>query len=131
MLTITALSQTLHLWIRRLRLQRALTWAARGLIVGLAFALALGSIGLYQAELLRREFLALVIFTPLLISFIAALIAFLWLSNLSRRRCFDQRFGLNVSTALELGQRPANVPPEMIDRQLQDAVARPSGKPAP
>jgi len=126
MTTITDLSQTLNSWIRRLRQQRALTWALRGLVLGLALSLVLGIIGLYRAELLREEFLALVIITPLLISSIAALTAFLWpVQPLKAARYFDRRFDLKerVSTALELGQRSANIPPEMIDRQLQDAVA--------
>jgi hypothetical protein len=125
MTTLIDLSQSLHLWIRRLRTQRALTWALRGLILGLAFSLALGSIGLYRAELLRSEFLALVIFTPVLAALLSALVAFFWrIQPLEAARYFDRRFGLKerVSTALELNQRAGNIPPEMIERQLQDAV---------
>lgn len=126
MLTITDLSQTLNAWIRRLRLQRALTWALRGSILGLALSLALGMFGLYRSELLKEEFLALVIFVPLVFSFSAALTAFLWpVPPLKAARYFDRRFDLKerVSTALELGRRSANIPSEIIDRQLQDAVA--------
>lgn len=125
MTTITDLSQALHSWIRRLRLQRALTWALRGLIAGLAFALVVGGVGLYRAELLRAEFLALVISAPLLLALISALTAFLWrLPPLKAARYFDIRFGLKerVSTALELDQHAQHIPPEMIDRQLRDAV---------
>ncbi|HET9915327.1 MAG TPA: hypothetical protein VFQ13_25780, partial [Anaerolineales bacterium] len=126
MTTITDLSQILNSWIRRLRLQRALVWSSRGLILGLALSLVLGGIGLYRAELPRGEFLALVIFTPLLICSIAAVIAWLWpVRPLQAARYFDQRFRLKerVSTALELNQRSESILPEMIDRQLQDAVA--------
>ena len=35
MSTIADLNRPLHTWIRRLRVQRALTWSLRGLIVGL------------------------------------------------------------------------------------------------
>jgi hypothetical protein len=126
MATITDLSQVLNLWIRRLRLQRALIWALRGLIAGLALALTLGLIGLYRADLLRREFLALVIFAPLLICSISALTAFFWrLPSLKAARYFDLHFHLKerVSTALELHQHSERIPPEITDRQLQDAVA--------
>src|SRR5512144_972257 len=126
MTTSIDLLQVLNSWIRRLRLQRALTWALRGLIVGLALALALGSIGLYQADLLRREFLALVIFVPLLICLISALVAFFWsLPHLKAARYFDLRFHLKerVSTALELNQHSEHIPSEIADRQLQDAIA--------
>ncbi|MBN2117979.1 MAG: hypothetical protein JW730_15485 [Anaerolineales bacterium] len=126
MTTITDLSQVLNSWIRRLRLQRAVMWALRGFILGLAVSLALGSIGLYRAELLREEFLTLVIFAPLLICLISALTAFFWrLPPLEAARRFDRlfRLGERVSTALELHQLHLDAPTEMIERQLQDALA--------
>lgn len=130
MTTITDLSQLLNSWIRRLRLQRALTWALRGLIFGLALSLALGVIGLYRAELLKNEFLALVISIPLMISLVSALTALFWsLPPLKAARYFDLHFQLKerVSTALELDQHPEQIPSEITARQLQDAVSA-SGK---
>lgn len=126
MTTSRDLSQILHSWMRRLRLQRALTWALRGSILGLALALALGTLGLYRAALLRREFLMLVVSAPVLLALLSGLTAFLWsLPPLKAARYFDLRFRLKerLSTALEVGQRPGPIPSEMIDRQLQDALA--------
>ncbi len=123
---MTDLSQILNSWMRRLRLQRALTWALRGLVLGLALSLALGGIGLYRAALLREEFLALVISAPALIALISAVTAFLWrLPPLRAARYFDLRFHLKerVSTALELAQRPEQSSLEITGRQLQDALA--------
>ena len=126
MATITDLSQTLNSWIRRLRLQRALTWTLRGLVCGLLLSLTLGGIGLYQARLLRSEFLALVISISLFIPLLFGLTAYLWrVRHLETARHFDILFHLEerVSTALELDQHPEYVPPEIIHRQLEDAVS--------
>ncbi len=126
MISITELSLVLNSWIRRLRLQRALTWALRGLILGLALALVLGFIGLPRARLLREEFLTLIIAAPLLSLLISSLIAFFWpLQPLAAARRFDGLFELRerVSTALELHQLQVAAPTEMIRRQLEDALA--------
>ena len=126
MITSTNLSQTVHSWIRRLRWQRALAWASRGLILGLSLSLGLGFLGLSQAKLLRDEFLTLVISTSLVTPVLAGLIAFFWpVPPLKAARFFDLLFhlGERVSTALELAQRPEEVPGELIDRQLQDAFS--------
>src|SRR5215211_431889 len=104
MTTSTDLSQTIHSWIRRLRWQRALGWASRGFILGLAVSLALGMLGVYQAKLVREEFLALVISISLLLPVISGLVAFLWpVQLLKAARYFDLLFHLEerVSTALE------------------------------
>jgi hypothetical protein len=125
MVTITDLKQTLNIWTHRLRLQRALTWALRGWIVGLAFSLTLGSLGLYQARLLRNEFLLLILSLSLLTPLLFGLTAYLWrIQPLKAARRFDLLFHLKerVSTALELNQRPEHVPPEIIHLQLSDAV---------
>jgi hypothetical protein len=125
MLSITDLSQTLNAWIRRLRLQRALTWALRGLIIGLALSLTVGSLGLYQARLLRNEFLTLVLSLSLLTPLLSGLTASLWrIQPLKAARHFDLLFHLEerVSTALELNGHPEHVPPEIIHLQLTDAV---------
>lgn len=126
MATITDLSQILNSWTRRLRFQRALTWALRGLTAGLALALVLGSIALYRADLLRNEFLTLVIIAPLLVGLISALTAFFWaLPPLKAARYFDRQFHLKerVSTALELHGHAEKIPAQVTERQLQDAVA--------
>src|SRR4026207_1703281 len=126
MTTITDLSQTLNSWIRRLRLQRALTWTLRGLIAGLVLSLTLGSIGLYQARLLRSEFLTLVISISLFIPLLFGLTAYLWrIRHLEAARHFDLLFHLEerISTALELDQHSEQVPSEIIHRQLEDALS--------
>src|SRR5512140_2627987 len=120
MMTITDLSQVLHVWIRRLRLQRAVIWALRGSILGLGAALGVGGVGLYRAELLREEFLTLVIVAALFSPLLVGLIAFLWpVEPLPAARRFDTLFRLEerVSTALELHQLHVNTPAEMIQRQ--------------
>ena len=125
MSTITDLAQPLHLWIRRLRMQRALTWSLRGLIVGLISALALGSLGLYQAKLLRDEFLLLVLSISLMAPIIFGLTSYFWrIQPLQAARRFDILFhlGERVSTALELERHPEHIPPEILSRQLDDAV---------
>ncbi|HSB00830.1 MAG TPA: hypothetical protein VLE49_09275, partial [Anaerolineales bacterium] len=134
MTTITDLSQVLSSWIRRLRLQRALTWAVRGFILGLGLALAVGLVGLYRAALLREEFLTLVIFAALLSSLLAGLAGFLWpVEPLHAARRFDTLFQLEerVSTALELHQLHLDTTAEMIQRQLQDAVTAATAVDAP
>jgi hypothetical protein len=125
MLSITDLKQTLGVWTRRLRLQRALTWALRGWIVGLALSLTLGSLGLYQARLLRDEFLFLILLLSLVTPLLFGLIAYLWpIQPLNAARRFDLLFHLKerVSTALELNQHPEHVSPEILSLQLADAV---------
>jgi hypothetical protein len=125
MATITDLNQTLSSWIRHWRLQRAFTWAWRGLLLGLAFSLIIGSIGLYQARLLQNEFLILVLSVSIITPILFGLIAYLWrIRTLEAARHFDSRFHLKerVSTALELHQHSEQIPPEILDLQLTDAV---------
>ncbi|HEX6034199.1 MAG TPA: hypothetical protein VFY83_07170, partial [Anaerolineales bacterium] len=125
MATNAELSQTVHSWIRRFRWQRALIWASRGFILGLALSLGSGFLGIYQAKLLRDEFLTLLISISVLVPLLSGSIAFLWpIAPLKAARTFDRIFHLQerVSTALELSQRPEPGSAEMIDRQLQDAV---------
>jgi len=123
MTTINHLSQTLGQWIRWLRLQRALTWSLRGLAAGLALSLLIGGVGLYQAKLLKQEFLALVISFVILLPMIFAVIAYFWnIKPMKAARYFDRAFHLEerVSTALELQNENHSV--EMIQKQLDDAV---------
>jgi len=125
MVTIKDLNQTLNTWTQRLRLQRALTWALRGLVVGLALSLTLGTLGLYQARLLRDEFLLLLFSLSLLSPLLFGLTAYVWrIPTLKAARGFDLLFDLDerVSTALELNQHPEHIPPEILSLQLADAV---------
>lgn len=125
MTTITDLTQTLQQWTIRLRWQRALTWSLRGLIAGLVFSLTFGSLGVYQARLVRAEFIWLVLIVSLITPLVFGLTAYLWrIPPLEAARHFDLLFHLEerVSTALELHQHPEHIPPEILDRQLTDAV---------
>ena len=125
MVTISDLTHTLNLWTRRLRLQRALLWALRGFVVGLVLSLALGSLGLYEARLLRNEFLLLILALSLLTPLLFGLTAYFWrIHPLTAARRFDLLFHLEerVSTALELTRHPDHVPPEILSLQLADAV---------
>ncbi len=106
-----------------MRTQRALTWSLRGLIIGLALALMAGLIGLYKLDLLRNEFLVLVILSAFIAAFIAGGIAYLWpVQPLRAARYFDRAFhlGERVSTALELDHK--NEKTELAHRQLEDAL---------
>ncbi len=123
MTTISDLSKTLNTWTRRLRFQRALTWSLRGLIIGLALALLFGMFGLFQFNLLRSEFLALVISLALISPVIASLIAYFWpVQPMQAARYFDRTFhlGERISTALELDSE--NIHTDITSRQLEDAV---------
>jgi hypothetical protein len=125
MVTITDLNHTLNLWTRRLRLQRMLMWALRGFVVGLVLSLAVGSLGLFQARLLRNEFLLLILSLSLLTPLLFGLTAYFWrIYPLAAARRFDLLFHLEerVSTALELNRHPERVPSELLALQLADAV---------
>lgn len=121
MATIQDVTNSLNNWIRWLRFRRALTWALHGLVIGLAAALVFGAVGLRQAELLREEFLSLIVSSAFMLSFACALAAYLWpVQSLKAARFFDLKFGLGerVSTALELSRQ--NVSNELTRRQLED-----------
>jgi hypothetical protein len=123
MTTINNLSQTLGQWIRWMRLQRALTWSLRGLALALALSLLIGGAGLYQAKLLKQEFLALVISFVALLPVTFGIVAYFWnIQTIKAARYFDRAFHLEerVSTALELQDENHSV--EMIQKQLDDAV---------
>ena len=125
MVTITNLTRTLNKWTRRLRLQRAVTWALRGLFGGLVLAVKLGSVGLYQARLLRSEFIFIIVLLSIIAPLIFGLTAYLWrIRPLEAARRFDLLFHLEerVSTALELNRKPGHVPPAILQLQLADAV---------
>ena len=122
-ITLNNLSLTLQSWIRWLRLQRALTWALRGLTTALALSLLIGGIGLYHAKLLKQEFLALIIALVTLLPILFGIVAYFWkINTLKAARYFDHVFHLEerVSTALELST--ADHTKEIIQKQLDDAV---------
>ena len=123
MTTISDLSRTMNVWLRWLRVQRAAAWALRGLIGGLALALAAGLLGMLGAWLLRAEFIALVVALALILPLIAGIVAGLWpVDPFKAARYFDRVFHLNerVSTALELNRQHKKS--DLIQQQLDDAV---------
>jgi hypothetical protein len=128
MTNIDHLSHTLQIWIRRMRLQRAALWTMRGLAAALALSLLIGGVGLYQAKLLKQEFLALVILFVILIPVLFGIVAYFWkVTPIKAARYFDREFHLEerVSTALELsGEDHSN---QMIQKQLDDAVSASRG----
>jgi len=127
MATITDLNHTLNGWISRLRWQRAVAWSLRGLSAGLITALAIGLTSLFQARLLRQEYLSLVLWVGLAGLLAFGLGAYFWpVRRLEVARWFDLALHLEerVSTALELNRDGAKATPELARRQLDDAVGR-------
>jgi len=123
MITINNLSQTLQTWIRWMRLQRALTWAVHGLAAALALSLLIGGVGLYQAKLLKHEFLTLIISFITIVPVIFGITAYFWkIQTMKAARYFDRAFHLEerVSTALELQAENHSI--EIIQKQLDDAT---------
>jgi len=106
-----------------MRLQRALTWAMRGFALALALSLLIGGVGLYQAKLLKQEFLALIISFTVVLPVLFGVVAYLWkIESIKAARYFDHAFHLEerVSTALELQDENHSV--GMIQKQLDDAL---------
>lgn len=144
---IADLNRYLDGWIRWFRWRRAVAWAGRGLLCGLALSLAIALVAVYRGQLLRAEFLALTAFISVAGLLLAALAAYLWpISRLPVARAFDLHFGLRerVSTALEIAHRspdpagvagePPRLPPpalaltqlaqaQLAEAQLADALA--------
>jgi hypothetical protein len=115
----------LQSWIFWLRLRRAWTWGLRGLTLGAGLALLMGGTLLWNARLLRPEFLVLTGGMLLLGTSIAALVAALWPVSVAwAARHFDGVFGLGerVSTALELSQSKTDYPANLVSLQRADAV---------
>ncbi|MDD2922738.1 MAG: DUF1542 domain-containing protein [Anaerolineales bacterium] len=124
MTALDQLSRILQQWIRRMRLQRAALWMVRGLAIALALSLLVGGLGLVQAKLLRREFLALTALFAATLPVAFGLAAYFWkVSPVKAARRFDRIFRLDerVSTALELSGADHSV--EMIQSQLDDALS--------
>lgn len=126
MKTFSELSRILNGWIRWLRIRRGVIWALRGLMIGLSLSLIFGLVGLLQTRLLRAEFLALIAALAFTGFLVTSLVAVFWpVPHLKAARAFDLEFHLNerISTALELHQRRENIPDEMLQKQLADALA--------
>ena len=125
MSNLNDLMEPLQSWILWLRLRRAWTWGLRGLTFGAALALVMGATLLWNARLLRSEFLVLTGGMLLMGTSIAALIAALWPVSVSwAARHFDGVFGLGerVSTALEFSQSKTDYPANLVSWQRADAV---------
>lgn len=122
----TSLSKTVNGWMRWLRLQRALKWSLRGLVGGLALALVVGVVEIFQAQLLEMEFFVVIAVLLVATPLVAGTVAYLWpIQPLKAARYFDRVFHLNerVSTALELHQAQHPDQPEaFVQKQLADAV---------
>ncbi|MEW6402674.1 MAG: hypothetical protein AB1649_12795 [Chloroflexota bacterium] len=119
------LTQTVNRWLRWIKLQRSLTWAERGLTLGLALGLIVGALGVWQARLLRSEFLSLVGAVTLVSPVVAGIIAYLWpLESVQAARKFENALHLKerISTALELNTG-RGTPSRLLQQQLEDAVA--------
>ncbi len=126
MATIKDLNHLLDEWLRWLRLHRALSWALRGLVLGLALSLVLGGLGLLQARLLRGEFLSLAGMAISVVPLIAGITGYFWpLGRIQTARYFDLAFRLKerISTALELSRENRTNSSEVTRRQMEDAVA--------
>jgi len=123
MSTINTLSHTLQQWMRWMRLQRALLWAVRGFAAALVLSLLIGGVGLYQAKLLKQEFLALIILLGIIIPLTFGITAYFWkIQTLQAARYFDRAFHLEerVTTAFELQAENHSI--EIIQKQLDDAI---------
>ncbi|GAB4548185.1 MAG: hypothetical protein Fur002_24880 [Anaerolineales bacterium] len=122
-MNIESLRRTLNVWIFRWRIQRAALYAARGLAVGLGFALLAGGAGLYFQKIIKTEFAWFVLISSLAAALLFGLIAALWkISPMQAARHFDREFHLRerVSSALEVTQSQAENP--LAQNLLQDAI---------
>jgi hypothetical protein len=119
------LNGALEKWMRWMRLQEAISWAGRGLIVGMTLALAAGVPALLGARLLPAEFLAGA--AALAVGGALAGGATASLRRRDRleaaRRC-DRIFDLaeRVSTALETNEA-RRASSRLLQQQLADAAA--------
>lgn len=119
------LTRHLEAWMRWRRIRRGLTWGLRGLSLGLFLSLLWGMAGVLQGWFLQAEFIAFSIALTLIVTLFAGWGAALWpLARLQSARDFDRAFHLRerVSTALELHANPNLAPPELRQRQLEDAL---------
>lgn len=115
-------------WIQWFRFRQALTWAARGFVVGIGISLIVSTIALWQKMLLRTEFINVVVTFAVGGSVFGVIGAIFWpFPKLDAAKFFDQVFGLyeRVSTAIELqsGENDGRqVPDWMKEHQLRDTI---------
>lgn len=125
---VLELNQILRRWLAWYRLRQGINWALRGAWLGLALALFLAGISIFQGTLVPGEFWRLVAGGGLAGMILACFTAVTWpVAHQEAARTFDHRFGLQerISTALELAMEPAAVDPAEIamrQRQLEDAL---------
>ncbi len=121
------LNQILGRWLAWYRFRQGVNWALRGAWLGLALALFLAGISIFQRTLISGEFWRLVASGGLAGMILAGFTAVTWpVAHQEAARFFDHRFGLQerISTALELAAQPAADPTDMEIRQkqLEDAL---------
>ena len=118
-------------WIRWFRVRRAFSWTFRAAVIGLALALVMSLLTILLPqlpwELLKGEFLGMVVALVLIFVGAAFIASYLWPFPLSRAaRYFDRTFELSerVSTALELAEQGSEALPasEILSLQRQDAL---------
>jgi len=120
------LVQVLAQWERRRRLQEALLWVPRGIMVGLLLAVLVAAYARFR-PLLTNEEVATLAPGLALLGLFAAAIVLLWQrrSLLEQARFADARFHLQerASTAVEIHQEQLPVTPELARQQLADTQA--------
>src|SRR5947209_13714603 len=114
-------------WVRRLRRRDAVTWAPRGLAVGLAVALGLSLAAWLLPYATVPTLVGLSVGCALVGLELAAAVAYFWpRPRMQNARYFDRLFGLSerTSTAFELAVQPVESTPEWLRRdQWADAAA--------
>lgn len=125
------LDREFNRWLRWLRLRRASTWMVHGLAAGLGAGLAFAWLLVWRGDLLRPEYILLIIAACLAGFLLGAVIAFAWpVSRAKAARTLDRQLGLQerLSTALELAANLEKDPPsspegaELRREQLFDAL---------
>jgi len=114
----------LHQWVRYLRLQKAIYWGARGLIIGILSSGVVAIFLIPNSSLLLSEYFTWLFVSGILGLISAAGIAFFWpRPQLKLARSYDRIFNLKerVSTAVELSQSEA-VNQSWQELQLGDAL---------
>jgi hypothetical protein len=125
MATIIELNTYLKQWTRWRRTRNALRWLVYGALIGAGSGLVFAFIRTIQLELLSSQVFVVVLVGASAGAVFGSLIAALWPFPKERSaRYFDLHLGLKErsSTALELAADTKNIPTELIDKQLTDAV---------
>ena len=116
---------SIHLerWLGWYRMRRAINWSGYGLSAGLLISFIISAWLLIQGQLLRGEFIGIILLSGVLGAFIAGMLGYGWsLSRQKAVRYFDRVFHLKerLSTAYELnfGTLATITPPLMIKKQM-------------